>query len=164
MWNMSRVNKNTRTTSLFLLLTFHFQWFEKYSKHLRSCKMEWKNFRPKFFSYWGWGLNPLQSSVAYLYPWKHQSIEFFFAKFTTKYLCWSLLFNRVAGCKPVTLLKRDSGTCDLLRISQIFENIFFTKHLRTTASVSQSDKHSKQLIANFLAKSMSHDLHHIVHG
>ena len=33
-----------------------------------------------------------------------------FAKFTGKHLCQSLLFNKVAGLSPVTLLRRDSGT------------------------------------------------------
>ena len=33
-----------------------------------------------------------------------------FAKFTGKYLCRSLFFNKVKSLKPATLLKRDSGT------------------------------------------------------
>ena len=33
-----------------------------------------------------------------------------FAKFTGKHLCQSLFFNKVAGLRPATLLKRDSGT------------------------------------------------------
>ena len=33
-----------------------------------------------------------------------------FAKFIGKHLCQSLFFNKVAGLRPVTLLKRDSGT------------------------------------------------------
>ena len=33
-----------------------------------------------------------------------------FAKFTKKHLCQSLFFNKVAGLRPATLLKRDSGT------------------------------------------------------
>ena len=33
-----------------------------------------------------------------------------FAKFTRKHLCQSLFFNKIAGLKPATLLKRDSGT------------------------------------------------------
>ena len=33
-----------------------------------------------------------------------------FAKFTRKHLCQSLLFNKVAGLSPATLLKKDSGT------------------------------------------------------
>ena len=33
-----------------------------------------------------------------------------FAKFIGKHLCQSLFFNKVAGPRPATLLKRDSGT------------------------------------------------------
>ena len=33
-----------------------------------------------------------------------------FAKFTGKHLCQSLFFNKVAGLRPATLLKKDSGT------------------------------------------------------
>ena len=33
-----------------------------------------------------------------------------FAKFTGKHLCQSLLFNKVAGLKAATLLKKNSGT------------------------------------------------------
>ena len=42
-----------------------------------------------------------------------------FAKFTEKHKCLILSFDKVAGCRPATLLKR---------------NIIFTEHLRTTAS------------------------------
>ena len=33
-----------------------------------------------------------------------------FAKFTEKHLCQSLFFNKVAGLRPATLLKKNSGT------------------------------------------------------
>ena len=33
-----------------------------------------------------------------------------FAKFTEKHLCRSLVFNKIAGLSPATLLKRGSGT------------------------------------------------------
>ena len=33
-----------------------------------------------------------------------------FVKFIGKHLYRSFFYNKVAGCKPVTLLKRDSGT------------------------------------------------------
>ena len=40
-----------------------------------------------------------------------------FAKFTGKHLCQSLFFNKVAGLRSTTLLKkRDSGTGVFLRI------------------------------------------------
>ena len=32
-----------------------------------------------------------------------------FTKFTEKQLCQSLLFNKVAGLRPATSLKKDSG-------------------------------------------------------
>ena len=53
-----------------------------------------------------------------------------FTKFTWKYLCWSLFFNKIAGLRPKTLLKRDSNTvvfrwilCSVLRTP------FFTEPL-----------------------------------
>ena len=55
-----------------------------------------------------------------------------FAKFTGKELCRSLFFNKVAGLRPATLLKRDSGTSVFL---WILWNTFFKEHLRTTASI-----------------------------
>ena len=33
-----------------------------------------------------------------------------FTKFTEKHLCQSLLFNKVVGLRPATLLKKDFGT------------------------------------------------------
>ena len=33
-----------------------------------------------------------------------------FAKFTEKHLCRSLVFNKIAGLRSATLLKRGSGT------------------------------------------------------
>ena len=33
-----------------------------------------------------------------------------FTKFTGKHLCWSLFFNKVAGLRPESLLKRDSNS------------------------------------------------------
>ena len=43
-----------------------------------------------------------------------------FTKFTGKYLCWSLLFNKVAGLRPATLLKGDSNTGSFLCILWTF--------------------------------------------
>ena len=43
-----------------------------------------------------------------------------FTKFTEKHLCQSLFFNKVAGLRPVS------------------KNIFFTKHVWTTASIDSS--------------------------
>ena len=47
-----------------------------------------------------------------------------FAKFG-KHLCWSLFFNKVAGWKPPTLLKRDTGTGVVLWILQYFQEHLF---------------------------------------
>ena len=57
-----------------------------------------------------------------------------FAKFTGKHLCQNLFLNRVTGLRPATLLKRDSGAGAFLRFCEISMNIFFTEHLRATAS------------------------------
>ena len=51
-----------------------------------------------------------------------------FKKFTGKHLHQSLFFNKVAGFRPATLLKKET----LAR--EISKNTFFTEHLRTTAS------------------------------
>ena len=37
-----------------------------------------------------------------------------FTNFTGKQLCWSVFFNKVAGLRPATLLKRDSYTAVFL--------------------------------------------------
>ena len=54
-----------------------------------------------------------------------------FAKFTGKHLCQSLFFNKVAGLRPATLLKKEAlaqvFSCEFCEISK---NTFFTEHLR----------------------------------
>ena len=56
-----------------------------------------------------------------------------FAKFTGKHLFPSLFFNKVAGLKPAILLKkREVFSCEFC---EFFKKTFFTKQLRTTASV-----------------------------
>ena len=57
-----------------------------------------------------------------------------FGKLTGKHLCQGLFFNKVAGLRPATLLKKDSGTGAFLLICEISENTFFTEHLWTTVS------------------------------
>ena len=54
------------------------------------------------------------------------------AKFTGKHLCQSLLFNKVAGLRPATLLKtRDSGTDDFsTNFVKFLRTPFPTEHLR----------------------------------
>ena len=49
-----------------------------------------------------------------------------FTKFTGKHLCQNLFFNKVAGLRPATLLKRDSGTGICVWILQNFwEQLFW---------------------------------------
>ena len=44
-----------------------------------------------------------------------------FEKFTGKHRCWSLIFNKVSGLRPTTLVKKDSNTGGVfLRILQNF--------------------------------------------
>ena len=43
------------------------------------------------------------------------------------------LFNKDAGLRPVTLLKRDSGTGISPCICQTFKNTYVAEHLRTAA-------------------------------
>ena len=60
-----------------------------------------------------------------------------FAKFAGKLLCQSLFFNKVAGSRPATFIKKETlaqvFSCEFCEISK---NTFFTEHLWTTASVS----------------------------
>ena len=54
-----------------------------------------------------------------------------FAKFTEKYLCQSLLFNKVAGLRLPTLLKkRVWHSCFPVNFVKVLRTAFFTKHLR----------------------------------
>ena len=60
-----------------------------------------------------------------------------FTKFAGKHLCQSFFFNKVAGLSPATLwpatlLKK--GPLFSCEFCEIFKNIFFTEHLRMTAS------------------------------
>ena len=53
-------------------------------------------------------------------------------KFKGKHLCQSLFFNKAAGLRPATSLKRDSGTGFSCEFCEISKNTFFTEHLWTT--------------------------------
>ena len=49
-----------------------------------------------------------------------------FTKFTGKHLCWSLFFNKVAGLRPESLLKkRLQYRCFPLNLVKFFKNSFF---------------------------------------
>ena len=56
----------------------------------------------------------------------------YLAKFTRKYLCWCPSLSKVAGQRPVILLKRDSDTV-------IFSGIFKKKFFRERASLQMFD-------------------------
>ena len=55
------------------------------------------------------------------------SVKKMFLKFTWKYLCWSLFFNKVTGVRPETLLKRGSYTCFQVIFVEFFKSTFFTE-------------------------------------
>ena len=58
-----------------------------------------------------------------------------FAKFTGKYLCQSLFFNKVARAACNFIKKETVAQVFSCEFSEISKNTFFTEHLRTTASV-----------------------------
>ena len=54
-----------------------------------------------------------------------------FAKFTGKHLCQRLFFNKVAGLKPATLLKKSLWhRCFPVNFAKFLRTPFFTEHLR----------------------------------
>ena len=57
-----------------------------------------------------------------------------FTKFTGKHLCQSSFFNKVAGLKPATLLKKRLAQVFSCEFCEISKGTFFTEHLLTTAS------------------------------
>ena len=52
-----------------------------------------------------------------------------FAKFTEKYMCQSLFFNKVAGLIPTTLLK-NGLRCFFVNFTKFLTTPFFFEHLR----------------------------------
>ena len=53
------------------------------------------------------------------------------AKFTEKHLCQSLFFNKVAGLRPATLLKkRPWHRCFPVNLAKFLRTPFFTEHFR----------------------------------
>ena len=57
-----------------------------------------------------------------------------FAKFTGKHLCQSLFFDKVAGLRPATLLKKRLWhRCFPVNFAEFLWTPFFTEHLWTTA-------------------------------
>ena len=60
-----------------------------------------------------------------------------FTKFTGKYLRQSLFFNKVAGLRPeaCNFIKKETlAQASSCEFCEIFKNIFFTEHVRATAS------------------------------
>ena len=58
-----------------------------------------------------------------------------FAKFTGKHLCRRLFFNKTAGLRPTTLLKkRLRHKCFPVNFAKCLRTPFFTEHLPATAS------------------------------
>ena len=54
-----------------------------------------------------------------------------FAKFTGKHLCKSLFFNKVAGLRPATLLKKRLWhRCFSVNFAKFLRTPFLTEHLR----------------------------------
>ena len=59
-----------------------------------------------------------------------------FAKLTGKHLCQNLFFNKVAGIRPATLLKkRFWHRCFPMNFAKFLGTTFFTEHLWMTASI-----------------------------
>ena len=48
---------------------------------------------------------------------------------TVRHACRSQFFNKVAGFKPATVLKRDYGACIFLLILKIFKSTYFKEYL-----------------------------------
>ena len=58
-----------------------------------------------------------------------------FAKFAGKHMCQGLFFDKVAGLRPATLLKKETlGQVFSCEFCDTPKSIFFTEHLWTTAS------------------------------
>ena len=64
-----------------------------------------------------------------------------FAKFIWKHLHQSLVFNKVAGLRLATLLKKRLWhRCFTVNFCEISKNAFFTEHLRATVSANRYDE------------------------
>ena len=58
-----------------------------------------------------------------------------FAKFAGKYLCQSLLFNKLTGLSPATLLKKDPlAQVSHVNFLKFFKNTFFQRTPLVTSS------------------------------
>ena len=59
--------------------------------------------------------------------------------FTEKHLCWSFIFNKVAGLRPETIMKETPAQVLFCEFCEIFKNTFFTELLIVAASVLNSE-------------------------
>ena len=57
--------------------------------------------------------------------------------------CVKVSFNKVAGLRPATLLKKRLAQVFFCEFSEIFKNTFFTEHLWTIASINIDLKYYK---------------------
>ena len=76
-----------------------------------------------------------------------------FSKFTGKHLCQSLFFNKVAGLRSSTLLKKRLWhRCFHKNFEKFLKTPFFTEHLRTTASNFGYLSSTRDLVSDFYKK------------
>ena len=70
-----------------------------------------------------------------------------FSKFVGKHLCWSLFFYKVAGL-------RFQHSCFPVNFAKSLRTRFFTKHLRTSASVAHAwfEESEKKCLEHFCKK------------
>ena len=74
-----------------------------------------------------------------------------FEKFTGKHKCQSLVFNKVAGVRPATLLKKRLWHKWLpVDFAKFSKSTFFTEHLWTTTSEKLPGKKWKEKLENWL--------------
>ena len=79
-----------------------------------------------------------------------------FTKFTGKHLCQSLFFNEVAALRHATLLKKRRWRSWFpVNFVKFVRTPFFTEHLRTTTSDSESRFYQKLKWARFLLASFT---------
>ena len=70
-----------------------------------------------------------------------------FAKFTGKHLCWSLLLLKLKAFRSATLLKENPTLMFFCKYCEIFKNVYFEKHLQTTAFANSRVSVSQESLA-----------------
>ena len=93
-----------------------------------------------------------------------------FANFTRKQLCWSLLFNKVAGLRLATSLKkRLKHRCFPVKFAKFLKTTFFTEHFwwlflilsKTVINTTQNMKFSIKDLVNVTKSAVSCGFGHI---